>query len=387
MKTYKCLQDLLEETPHIRLATPEDNQVILDFYHQTEMKGKEQSIRYGRGENFFHFLEERCPNNLIFTLWSNDHSLQGVAVVSFKEGYIGNEKNTIGYLGDLRINLNKMLIREWRHMFSLFIEHSPSLPETHFCKFYQTVIIDNNKKAQASLVNSQIKNVSYQPLQSYKMVNIIGRIKLFSRSKFNINPANGSDKKSLIEFLSSHDSNKNFGRYWTNEIDYRLTHWKNFSINQFLIIKDKSNRIIAITSFWNPIASKQVIISKVPLMFKSLVPLLNLIPFVDLKPLPKENCPINILYLNQFIFDTSTNQIEREKILSEVINYLFKYDFSMLAYCDFQCSNLLKNNLNFISHKVAMSMYTVHYIDESNQIRNPIPELTDLEPGFDMALV
>lgn len=386
---YSSLEEILKLTPHIRLATPKDNQQILDFYHQTEMKGKDQAIKYGRGPDFFTFLHERCANNLVFTLWNDANFLEGVAVVSYRMGFINEELVTVGYLGDLRVNMNRKLIREWRKMYSLFIKHSIDLPETHHCRYYQTVIIDSNLKAKANLVKTQIPNLHYEPLESYKMINIIGRIKLRSKSQYQISMPEQNDQNELISFSNSFDKKRMFGKYWTEELPHRLRFWKNFSKNNIRVIKNQQNEIMALASFWNPIETKQVITTKVPTLFKIIVPILNLLPFIELKELPTENKPINILYLNQIVFNDQLTVMDKKEILKNLLDNIFDQDFNMLAYCDFSSQNLLENDFCYIKHSIDMTMYTVHYIDEKQNIRDLIKSttFTNQDPGFEMALV
>lgn len=388
MKEYQTLQQLINaETPHVRIATEKDNESILKFYHQSAMSDKNQSIKYGRGNDFFTFLKDRSDQFLVLTIWDDQNAIQGVGVISYRNGFINNELTTIGYLGDLRVNLNKKLIREWRKLYSLLMKYSAYLPETFYCKYYQTVIIDQNTKAKSTLVETKIPNLKYELLEKYKMINVIGKINLPTNQLFSIAPMQENEKDSIQNFLFNFDRQRNFGRDWNHELDFRLTRWKNFTNKSIHVIKDSNQKIMAITSSWNPIESKQVMVTNIPLIFKILVPLLNFFPLVQIKPLPKKDRPIDILYLNQFVFDPGLSLSDKKNIVSQVINYLFKENFSMLAYADFESQSLLENNKQFITNTIQMSMYTVHSLNENNQIIDPIPKTTNQDPGFDMVLV
>jgi hypothetical protein len=388
MKKYKSLQEIFALTPHIKLASESDNEAILKFYQKTEMKSDAQSIKYGRSDNFFSFLKERCIDNLVFTLWNDSGELTGVAVVSYRQGYINGELQTVGYLGDLRVGLNRKLIREWRLMFSLFIEHSKDLPETKFCKYYQTAIIDQNKMAKSNLVFSQIDHVHYSPIEKYKMVNIVGQIKLFQSNKYKITHISNDQIEQIIDFLELNEQRKEFGRHWESEFKHRIEFWNNFTLNNFKVVKSENGELLAVCNWWNPIRTKQVIASKIPIVFKLIVPLLNIFPFVEFKQLPTEFMPINILYLNQISFKKNLTKNEKTNILNEIIKELFKEDFNMLAYCDFSSQQLLTNQVNFIKHSLNMTLYSVHYKDLKEDILFPISKkFDDEDPGFEMALV
>lgn len=387
MPHIQSLNDVLTQTPHVRLATSEDNQALLNFYHQSEMTSNKNSIRYTRGLDFFQFLNERSDHNLVFTIWNEQNVLEGMAVITYYHGFMNGKSSIIGYLGDLRVNLNRKLIREWRKFYSLLIEHSPVLAETFHCRYYQTVIIDDNSKAKNNLVETKIENLKYEKLESYCMYNIVGRVKTFTKSNYQITSGKEESDQTIINFLNQIEEKRSFGKDWNYEFYHRLKNWNMFSKDNFIIVKNSQNDIVAITSFWNPIKSKQVVSSKIPLIFKMIVPVLNILPFFDFKPLPSENKAIDILYLNQVAFSAALTLKEKQKILFELIHYTFQFQFSILAIADFQRNSYMKDCKTFIGHTIPMAMYTVHHVNQDQKIRDAI-QLKDIdEPGFEMCLV
>lgn len=383
------LQDFLSDFPHVSVATIKDNDELLEYYHRTEIATKENTITYQRGDNFFDFLKERSEHFIIFTLRDDNKKLKGIGVLSFRSGFIGGKLTTVGYLGDLRVSLDRKLIREWRKFYSSLLAKSEQIEETKLCRFYQTAVIDSNSFSKNNLVESKIPNLLYKKMATYKMVNIIGRSRFNKKSEYNVRFAGHEDKDIIISFLQNDHEKRFFGYNWKEEFNHRINNWNNFTIANYIIVSDKNNKILAITSIWNPIKSKQVLISKLPFVLKIISTTGILAPFVKLKPLPRTNIPIEILYLNQISFLEVLNFDVKQTILKSIIDLVFKREFNMLAYCDFDNDGLLKNLNGVIKQKIPMALYSVHFIDnEKKIIKNDITLTPDfISPGFEMALV
>ncbi len=381
------LSDLLNEFPHIALATSAENEELLDYYHQTELAAKESAVQYKRGDNFFSFLRERSDKFLVFTLRDDNKKLQGVAVASFRPGYIAGELLTIGYLGDLRVSLNRKLIREWRKFYGKFLEKSPELEETGHCRYFQTALMSSNAYSKNNLAETKIPNLFYKELARYQMVNIIGKFGK-SPTSFQVRFAASADKEELVKFLGVDHKERLFGHDWTVEFQRRLNEWKNFTLENWIVVRNDKGRLLAATSLWNPIASKQIVVPQIPFVFSAISKMAAFVPGLDLKPLPLAGKPIDILYLNQMSFEQGLERKEQQAILRAVIDLAFDQSFHMLAYCDFDRDNLTRKMKGLITQKNQMGFFSVHYKETNGDIRDELA-LNDkmLTPAFDMALV
>lgn len=383
----------LESYPHIRLATEADNQMILDFYHEAKMESDQSKIIYKRGDDFFAFLKERSSHSLTFLLIDQNQKIWGIGVASFRIGFVSGQKTTVGYLGDLRVKLNRKLIREWRNMYAEFIKLSPQMPETNFCQHFQTVLIDGNKSSKNNLAETKIPHLHYELLAPYSMINIYGCIHFpfpfpfpFQRKEFQIKKANSEDLPAIIELFSG-DNNRLFAHEWNLELDHRLKHWSDFNIHHFLLIY-KQGQLVASTCYWNAKKNKQIIISQIPKHLKFLSPILSLLPFIKLKPLPVENEPLDILYLNRFAFSPGLTHKDKKVLLSTTIKYLFDGPESLIAYADFQSESYLQKNMTVIKESMDMGFYSVHYKSDDNYIFSPLEWSEDQKsPEFDMSTV
>lgn len=381
------LNDLFKEFPHVSLATEDDNEELLAFYHQTELASK-TTVRYQRGNDFFKFLKERSEYFLVFTLRDENKKLCGVGVASYRPGYINQQLTTVGYLGDLRIKINRKLIREWRNFYGQLLLRSPTFKETQFCKYYQTAIIDSNPYSKNNLVDTKISNLLYRELAKYKMINIIGFFGL-KNQKYKIETAKISDINQIINFLQIDHQQKLFGQDWATEFTRRLNKWEDFHIEDFIILKDHQENILAITSFWDPIKSKQILVPYIPRYYRVINYMLKLIPGFTCSSLPTANQAIKILYLNQISFSPLLDKTEKKKILKALIQTAFLKNFNLLGYCDFDNDNLLGFSLEIISQKISMGLYSVHYKDNVTGIIQAELFINNKNstPGFEMSLV
>ncbi len=179
-----------------------------------------------------------------------------------------------------------------------------------------------------------------------------------------------------------------FGHDWSHEFSHRLNEWKNFSLDNWIIIRNNKGMAIAATCLWNPIESKQIIVPKIPLIFSAISKMAAVIPGLQLKPLPVAGKPIDILYINQLSFVHGLDQKEKQVILRAVIDLAFTKNFHMLAYCDFDREGLTSSMKGLITQKNQMGFFSVHYKDENGFIRDELALNDKMQtPAFDMALV
>ncbi len=381
------LKDFFANYPHISLGTEKDNQDILDFYHKRSLSSKKSEIVYERGNDFFAFLKERSHTSHVIIMRDDNSSIQGMGVLSYRPGFIDGRAVTVGYLGDLRIKLNRKLVREWRLMYANLMRLSPVMKETFHCNHYQTVLIDENIESQNNLAETKIDNLFYQRLTRYKMVNIIGRIKLVSYSH-HLRWATSLDKDLILDFLNTGLKRNLFAHDWAQEFNRRLETWENFDISHYILVFDQHGNLKAVTSLWNPIKTKQIKLTSIPTSLKYIHKILRVLPLVQVKKLPKENTTLNIMYVNQIEFDDNLSIAEKKNIANEIMHFSFKKHFHMLAYADFENENYLEDSRTLFMQKMPMALYSVHYKEDEGNIVAPLSWFGEDEtPAFDMSLV
>lgn len=382
------LEAILKDFPNIRLAKQADNEALLEFYAKSQLTTSKQNIVYKRGNDFFAFMKEKSKDYLVFILFDDSNKIQGLATVNYRPGFIDGVETIVGYLGDLRVNLQRKLIRQWRKMYTLFISHSPELPETHYCRHYLTALISENFFSRNNLANNRIERVKYKLVERYHMINILGGPLLqTTKSPFHIAPVKKSDwQKAQRLFYEDHRS-RQFGLKFPEELNYRLKRWEGFMKNNIFGVY-RNEKLIAAFLFWGPSRSKQIEVNFIPNIFQFLNYFFKIIPLYKVLPLPKPSSPLKIKYLHQISFEKNLSICDKKVIFPEIIKFLLRTNsnLNIIAYCDYQRENYSSLLRSFITYKKPMALYSVHDGEDEENIRDPLA-LGERTTAFDMSLV
>lgn len=374
--SYNTIMTSLKETlslfPEITLASKADNTNILKFFHSQGMSEGSSSIIYERGPDFFKFLDQRSDNYLVFII-KDKNTIKGLCSISYRKGYYNHIEETIGYLGDLRIQSSLKYTRLWRKFANIFFFESHLYKETNYCLHYYTVLMDTNNQSQNNFTKNSLGQIKFTPLANYKMLNYLG--------KFSIKPKSIIVENCHFDEFSNFYSNDQKQRYFghsSDEIKRRYATWDNFDDKNLLCVKEKGE-IIATGTFWNPKLSKTIKLKNIPLYIKYIYSGLSALTHLNL---PKENKTLEIIYLNQLSFNSRLSHQKKSEILKAFINHIEKlYKFNMISYCDFEIDNLSIGVKCDIHQTMNMKYYYVHH--ESRIIASSLEE----SPGFEMALV
>lgn len=385
------LENLLKKFPHISLASRQNNDEILDFFNRFSLKDKREQVTYYRDPDFFALIKARGRESLTFLLREDSGELQGVAVVNFRPGYINGELNTVGYLGDLRVSLNRKLIRQWRNCFKEFIATSPQLEETYGCRHYQTALMDTNSHSKANLASNKIPGVHYSPLSKYHMVNVVGCFDLFLKKEdFTLSPLREGEREEVITFLSLKERELIFGHNYPEQLNYRIENWNGFSEENILVLRDKNEVVQGVTSFYDPTPIKRMSLSQIPAPLKLSSYLSKVIPFYHQSELPKPYEVLRVCYLENG-FAKTPQALEVLYTLS--LRYLLSTNsYHMVAVTEWEGHTLSQSLKGFIHHKTPMTLFTVHPINDQGLplytedfSRENYPKTSF--PRFDMAMV
>ncbi len=368
------LQNILDAHPFIKLASEKDNDQILCFFEKIAISDKSADIIYERTPDYFAFLKERSEEFLVFIISINS-DINGIASFNFRQAFVNQSIQTVGYIGDLRIKSNFKATRAWRNFAEDFLKNSHKLQETNHCDCFYTALMNSNKISTINFLTKGIKNIEFKAIQDYKMINFIAKtLPVFSNYK--IKKVSINDE--INEIIKDSQKKRQFG-YNFEEPQRRLKTWNNFTKDNFLAIYD-NDEIVAVASFWDPKFSKRIVRKGISPYIDFLYKALNMLPMFNL---PIGESPISIKYLNQIDFkEENLTKHNKKKILKQILHYLSQHqEQNIIAYCDFENLSLHQGLSPDIYLTMDMCFYEVRHTER--------PSVIDSQDNvsFEMSLV
>lgn len=379
------LAELLAQFPAFSLATRENNDEILAFFNQTSMNTPLIDIQYNRGPDFFSFLQKSSSQYFVLIARDKSGKLGFVASLIIRKGRINNKNTDVGYLGDLRIAPKLELVVAWKKLLSILLYNLSQIEELNGLKYLITAVMDENSKAINSLIKKAKNEFIYRKLSAYRMVNVFAKVPFYQYSnKYHIGFAKQDDRSTLTSFLKKQNQYRAFGFSYDgeqNELSRRLNSWDNFTLEQFILVKNQHKQIIACVAPHNPSPHKSILVKSISWKIRVLLKPISLI-----KPMPKAGMELNIAYLTHLEIANDLEKGVRTKVFNNLLAWTWQQgvfvNAHIVAFCDFE-RTLQEGLKGFIYTTEPMSLYQVYHHEHENLLQ----EVGAMPPGFEMALV
>ena len=382
------LQDIISKYPNLRLATQEDNQLILNFFETTAMKGKGLQLSYQRSPDFFKFL--KCQSEKYFVIIGENDQKQicGLGTLVIRPGMIQGKKTNVGYLGDLRIKPDKKVAIQYRKFYGDFITHASQIEDFYGCQFFLTAILEKNKEAIRSLVENTKNPFQYIPYSSYKMINIHSSMQFF-KTKTEIGLEVGFAKPEELDeiklFLFEENKKRAYGFIYTDsnydELNYRLDNWDGLNLSDFVCVKHLG-RIVSLCSLWSPASSKKIIVEYMPWYLRCYFFIQSI-----MKSVPKVGAELKVLYMNNLSFKEELTKDQMHIYMNMMVDFILsskKFNgYHSLAYSDFEENSLLEG----LKNKMYVATELRLYIVKPRELEFQVESVGKKPPGFEMSLV
>ncbi|MCM2283098.1 MAG: hypothetical protein NDI61_14745 [Bdellovibrionaceae bacterium] len=373
---------------------------LAHFYsaHLTEAGG--MTLGESRGGSFSRLLRLRSDRALILRAESEE-IIKGVASVSVRPGYIGGQEKWIAYLGDLRIEFERDLLREWRRIYGDLLQALTEWPEAGGVAACLTSVVRSNERAVRALVEPhRLSPYRYRPLADFRVVNVLGSAPLgnLHRRRFKpklgyqIRRARAEDQARIIEFLDAQHRRRLFGDVFSVELPRRLRTWPNFTLDRFLIVEDRQGRIRATAAPWSPGDVKRWLAEKLPPRLIWMQRTLARLPRTRwLRPpvISREGEPVDILFLTHLELDFSCSREQREEWLAEILHESIRQhgdeNWNAIAFVDFNSDSLAGALGGFYYHAIEASLFSVHGIDGDGRVLAPLTE-GEYPPAFELVI-
>lgn len=381
------LNDLLTPYKFFSVATTADNEGILDFFKSMTMHTKNFSLRYDRGMDYFQFANEQSQKPFTFIMRNEEGKILGTASIATIPQMINGEEKLLGYLGDLRISplLGAKIRLTWKKCYGEIIHHFKEIEEFKGISYLYSAILDENQNAMRSLLKNNDR-IIYQELTTYESHNLFlcKPFSSFSATNFHLTNSNEFELRSFLESLKNcagmQDDMGLLSSHHQDELSRRLVSLKGLTIDSFILIRNKEQKVVACVAPWI-CSSKKLVVERIS-PFLSFIG--KILPLFGVPAIRKKK-ELKVLYLTHLKMHPDLNTADKKEIL-DLISYTFlskeKRDYHLVSF--FAFPGWKYENTRFFGQKTKGRFYQVMSKNEFEQ--EDFLSLANNEPAFEIGL-
>jgi hypothetical protein len=381
--------ELIARYPTARLATPNDNARILEFFERAPMRSAGFTVQYRRRPDFFGLLRYQADRAHVLITEDAAGAVRGIGTVSLRPAWVAGRLTTVGYLGDLRVRFDRSAGPMWRRLYSEFLARSGEIDELADCTHWFTTILDDNRPARLALGSRRAGLPGYVPLAPFTMRNLIVRLPIpragHASRRWQVRDAAPGDRERLAAFFE--ENNRRLPLGFCGEFERRLARWDGLSVTDFVYAAE-GEEIVSCVAPWSPCQVKQTVVSRVPPALRLLGLAASFLPRPPLR-IPEAGEPLRSPYLTHLTFSDQLTETARASMFRAMLDHLFDRwrdaDWHCVALCDFVDWGLGRALRGFLQQTVPITLYAVvppgRSSDEVNALRGGGP------PAFEMAMV
>lgn len=381
------LAEYIGRYPSIRVAEPADNEIILAFYDQAPMQTSAFALQYQRAPDFFRLLRYQADRAYVFINVDDAGAVRGVAALSLRPGWMDGKPVTIGYLGDLRVGLDRRIAARWLRWYGEVLANAHEIEELSDCSVWFTAVLDDNAAARRALTRSARGGPTYVPLAPFTMRNVVARLPFQRRRDrgWHVSVACTNDVGALTEFFEAENRQLPLG--FRGELSRRLQHWDGLRVTDFVLASDAGG-IVACVAPWSPSLAKQTIVSRVPPVLRAIGRAASALPGRPLR-VPMANEALRAAYLTHLTFASRLGPDVRAAVFRVLLDHVFdrwpETNWHCAAVADFRDWDLGRALGGYVQQRVPITVYSVvppgRPVGDVDALRRAGP------PAFEMAIV
>ncbi len=284
----------------IREANPEDNQALLDI-SRTEPMESSIVLYVDRSPDYFYLPELQGYDSKILVAERNKE-ITGVIGISYRDVRIFGKLQRIGYTGGLKI---KESARGGRVLYRLMKTIADEMLRMKVSLCLLTALKENQKILR--VITGRLGIPPFYPIAKFRVFHVIPVWKVKCSRRYQIEKLSPSDFEETGALFRSHFSQYELAEeFHQAEIEQMIEQSQDFSLDNFLVAKDKG-RIVSVISYWDQINFNKTIIQKYRRFFKGL--------YLVLKPLgflPEQGKPLKVLNIRHLICDRKHTEAARD---------------------------------------------------------------------------
>ncbi|MBK9323771.1 MAG: hypothetical protein IPM97_12650 [Bdellovibrionaceae bacterium] len=355
-----------------------DNEDLLAFMEKSSMRVGGIELLYDRAPNFSRLLRCQGSQYLTFVARNKQKKILGFFSISTTQKWVYGRKVVCGYIGDFRTDNSRQSALLWRRSYARILGAVQNEKSLGAPSYFLTAILKNNLEAVRSLATSKRDfGFQYNFLQDVEMVNVYGFLPLVKKPQLNVEQAKPEDLLALKKFLNQNEKNKMFGSIFDDsEADawaYREKTWNDFSVDQFLLIRNKEREIVACTLPWDPGGAKRMKVLRAPWVLRAVFRGLAFCRFNT----PKVGESLRTTYLTHL---NIAEGIKKDEVIRAFLAWVFQTHRSvhMVSFSD--DTGFSKGMRSCISQRIPVALYAVTLGGDASFT-------APLNVGFEMGLV
>ena len=323
-----------------RLATPEDDQPILEIYESGSFSGN-ISVLFTRRPDPYESLKREGENVIIPIMKDKqDNKICAVGCCVIRKAYINGEVKRTGYLTGLKVLPEyQRRMPHIAHTYDYLYQQTKNQVDV-----YYTTILKDNVLAQKMLEKRRKGMPIYQHIGDYTVY----CFKTGSRQKSQGTIFEKGNSNGVKAFYDSQLKNFNFSP----------VNIPGLKEQEIFTLRDLDGNVIAACKIWDQQSYKQYIITGYQGLYKVIKKFpLRILGYPNL---PRENSPVNYASVTMLCVKDNNKDLA-EYFIKEVAQTSEDFDFLMCGLYENHPLNAVFTKIRHI--KYESKVYTVHFND------------------------
>lgn len=367
------LAEFLSDYPEARLATPEDNDKILELYRRLAMKGEGFNITFVKDPDYFRYLQYEAPEHWVLLIENEDGMAEGMATLAMRPCYVDGERDWVGHFSDLRFmrRRDRKTSFDWKSFMADICARGHEIEEWHGCRRWLGSFVMANDFARKAFTAMDTP-FDISPVASYQMVNLLlrrpfgnGKLRGLTRKyPVRIERATASSLEELKSFLDSQNRRRELGFVFEGpdgELERRFESWDEFCLEDFYLARDGSGALVGCLAPWDLSAGRRIVVDNFP---ASLAVVAKMARGLNMN-VPTPGDELKILYLTTQEISHDLDPDQRRAVFAALVGALYEDDiverYHMVAMTDYDIESLLDVvEPVYFTQKTPTLLYQMH---------------------------
>jgi len=165
---------MAKESMRLVRADRSDNQRLCQFFNSVPLPG-EIDLQFER-DHFFAPYQIFSDDRNTYMLLNERNEVEALASLAFREAYLGDRIQTIGYASDLRVANSRRAILNWAQHFLPLLEEEKRHRE---CRYVFSVVAQMQRQAYNAFIRPRLTRRSlprYHLYRAYRLITIHGML-------------------------------------------------------------------------------------------------------------------------------------------------------------------------------------------------------------------